>query len=98
MLEHLLESNVTFAPRVGSSAVSTVVHAILVSAAIALSATTHHAVAEPVESHLLYVAPKVETIDTTLPADMARRKMTDALRSFLSATDLNSLTLPYRHS
>jgi exosortase J len=39
---------------------------------------------------------KVETIDTTLPAEVARREMIASLRSFLGATDLNSLTMPYR--
>ena len=39
---------------------------------------------------------KVETIDTTLPAEVARREMIEALRGFLAAADLNRLTLPYR--
>ncbi len=39
---------------------------------------------------------KVETIDTTLPAELARHQMTEALRDFLAQADLNTLTKPYR--
>lgn len=39
---------------------------------------------------------KVETIDTTLPVEVARHQMIDALRGFLAAADLNVLTQPYR--
>jgi exosortase J len=39
---------------------------------------------------------KAETIDTTLPVDVARQQLSTALRSFLSSVDLNSLTKPYR--
>jgi len=39
---------------------------------------------------------KVETIDTTLPADVARHQMITDLRSFLSLVDLDGLTKPYR--
>jgi exosortase J len=39
---------------------------------------------------------RAETIDTTLPADVARQQMTSALRGFLSSVDLDSLTQPYR--
>jgi exosortase J len=37
-----------------------------------------------------------ETIDTTLPADIARQQMTVAVRTFLGSVDLDSLTQPYR--
>ena len=40
---------------------------------------------------------RVETIDTTLPAEIARQQLTTSLRSFLSSVDLNGLTKPYRH-
>jgi exosortase J len=40
---------------------------------------------------------RAETIDTTLPADVAREHMTSALRSFLASVDLDGLTRPYRH-
>ena len=40
---------------------------------------------------------RAETIDTTLPAEVARQQMTTALRSFLSSVDLDGLTQPYRH-
>jgi len=40
---------------------------------------------------------RAETIDTTLPQDVARQQMTDALRSFLASVDLDGLTQPYRH-
>jgi exosortase J len=39
---------------------------------------------------------KAETIDTTLPAEVARQQMASALRGFLSSVDLDSLTQPYR--
>jgi exosortase J len=38
-----------------------------------------------------------ETIDTTLPADVARAQMTTAIRSFVATVSLNNLTQPYRH-
>jgi len=40
---------------------------------------------------------KAETIDTTLPADVARQQMIAAVRSFVAAVDLDGLTQPYRH-
>jgi exosortase J len=40
---------------------------------------------------------RAETIDATLPLDVARRQMTGAIRSFLASTDLGGLTQPYRH-
>jgi exosortase J len=40
---------------------------------------------------------RAETIDTTLPVEVARRQMTTALQSFLASVDLDGLTQPYRH-
>jgi exosortase J len=40
---------------------------------------------------------KAETIDTTLPPEVARQQMVAAVRSFLSSVDLDGLTQPYRH-
>jgi exosortase J len=40
---------------------------------------------------------RAETIDTTLPAEVARQQMTGAVRSFLASVDLDGLTQPYRH-
>ncbi len=40
---------------------------------------------------------RAETIDTTLPLEVARKQMTGAVRSFLASTDLGGLTQPYRH-
>jgi exosortase J len=40
---------------------------------------------------------KAETIDTTLPAEVARRQMIAAVRSFVASVDLDGLTQPYRH-
>jgi exosortase J len=37
-----------------------------------------------------------ETIDTTLPADVAHQQLATAVRSFLASVDLDSLTQPYR--
>jgi exosortase J len=39
---------------------------------------------------------RAETIDTTLPAETARRELASDLTSFLSAVSLDSLTRPYR--
>lgn len=39
---------------------------------------------------------RAETIDTTLPPEVARQRMTEALRSFLASADLAGLTQPYR--
>jgi exosortase J len=41
---------------------------------------------------------RVETIDTTLPAEQARRQLSDDLTSFLSGVSLDSLTRPYRRN
>ncbi len=41
---------------------------------------------------------RAETIETTMPADAAREQMTTAVRAFLSAANLNTLTQPYRRS
>ena len=40
---------------------------------------------------------KAETIDTTLPPEVARQQMIAAVRSFLASVDLDGLTQPYRH-
>jgi exosortase J len=40
---------------------------------------------------------RAETIDTTLPVDVARQQMTAAVGTFLSSVDLDGLTRPYRH-
>jgi exosortase J len=39
---------------------------------------------------------RAETVDTTLPADVARQQLTTAVRTFLASVDLDSLTQPYR--
>ena len=41
---------------------------------------------------------RAETTETTLQPDVAREQMSVAVRSFLASVNLNSLTLPYRHS
>ena len=40
---------------------------------------------------------KAETIDTTLPAAVARQQMIDAVRSFVASVDVDGLTQTYRH-
>jgi exosortase J len=40
---------------------------------------------------------RTETIDTTLPAEVARQQLMTSMRSFLSSADLDGLTQPYRH-
>ncbi|SNT20855.1 exosortase J [Granulicella rosea] len=41
---------------------------------------------------------KVETIDTTLPVDIARKQLNGDLQAFLSAVNLDNLTKPYRRN
>ena len=41
---------------------------------------------------------RAETIDTTLPADVARSQLSAAIRTFVASVNLNNLTQPYRHS
>lgn len=41
---------------------------------------------------------RAETIDTTLPADVARAQMSTAIRTFIAFVNLNNLTQPYRRS
>ncbi len=40
---------------------------------------------------------RAETIDTTLPADVARTQLTADIRTFLASVDLKGMTQPYRH-
>lgn len=40
---------------------------------------------------------RAETLDTTLPADVARAQLTADIHTFLATVDLKSLTRPYRH-
>jgi exosortase J len=40
---------------------------------------------------------RAETIDTTMPAELARQQLMTTMRSFLSSVDLDGLTQPYRH-
>jgi exosortase J len=40
---------------------------------------------------------KAETIDTTLPPDVARQQMITAVHTFVVSVDLDGLTQPYRH-
>jgi hypothetical protein len=40
---------------------------------------------------------KAETIDTTLPPEVARQQMIAAVRAFLASIDVDGLTQPYRH-
>jgi exosortase J len=40
---------------------------------------------------------KAETIDTTLPPEVARQQMIAAVHSFVASVDLDGLTQPYRH-
>lgn len=40
---------------------------------------------------------RAETIDTTLPTEVARARLSTSVRTFLSSVNLESLTQPYRH-
>ena len=39
---------------------------------------------------------KIETLDTAMPADLARAELTEAMRSFLAGVDLSAMTRGYR--
>ena len=41
---------------------------------------------------------RAEILDTALPADLARQRLSDSVRSFLGSVSLASMTQPYRHS
>ncbi len=41
---------------------------------------------------------KVETVDTTLPVDIARKQLNGDLQAFLSSVNLDNLTKPYRRN
>ncbi|MGI4826785.1 MAG: hypothetical protein ACRYFU_01120, partial [Janthinobacterium lividum] len=41
---------------------------------------------------------KAETIDTTLPVNIARQQLSAEMASFLSTVNLDALTRPYRRS
>jgi exosortase J len=65
---------------------------------------THFVYSKPHAESLLSQNParpipillRAETIDTTLPAETARRQLQADLTTFLSAVSLDSLTMPYR--
>jgi exosortase J len=40
---------------------------------------------------------RAEIVDTSLPADLARQRLSDSVRSFLGSVSLASMTQPYRH-
>jgi exosortase J len=40
---------------------------------------------------------RAEIVDSSLPADLARQRLSDSVRSFLGSVSLASLTQPYRH-
>jgi exosortase J len=61
------------------------------------SKPTAHALLSQDPQRPIPILIKAETIDTTLPAAIAREQMITAVRSFLASTDLASLTQPYRH-
>jgi exosortase J len=60
------------------------------------SKPTSHALFSPDPQRPIPILLKAETIDTTLPQEVARQQMTAALGSFLSSVDLDGLTQPYR--
>lgn len=39
---------------------------------------------------------KAEIVDTSMPSDLARKRLTDAIRSFLGSANFDTLTQPYR--
>ena len=60
------------------------------------SKPSSHALFSPDPQRPIPILLKAETIDTTLPQEIARQQMTTTLRSFLSSVDLDGLTQPYR--
>ena len=83
MLQHLIESNVTFTPRVGSSVVSTVAHVVLISGAIALTATSRIKQIEVVDSRVHFLAPAVVP-STPLLRNASQRANASIARSAVS--------------
>jgi exosortase J len=61
------------------------------------SKPTPHALFSQDPQRPIPILIRAETIDTTLPPEVARQQMTAAVRSFLAAVDLGGLTQPYRH-
>jgi exosortase J len=39
---------------------------------------------------------KAETVDTSMPSDLAREQLTDAMKAFLASVNFDTLTQPYR--
>jgi hypothetical protein len=39
---------------------------------------------------------KVETLDAAMPADLARKELTEAMTGFLAGVDLSAMTRGYR--
>jgi exosortase J len=39
---------------------------------------------------------KAETIDTSMPSDLARKHLLDDMKAFLASADFDTLTQPYR--
>src|SRR5271156_4024935 len=61
------------------------------------SKPTPHALFSQDPQRPIPILIKAETIDTTLPAEVARQQMIAAVRSFVASVDLDGLTQPYRH-
>jgi exosortase J len=61
------------------------------------SKPTSQALFSPDPERPIPILIRAETIDTTLPAEVARQQMIAAVRSFLASVDLDGLTQPYRH-
>jgi exosortase J len=61
------------------------------------SKPTSQALFSPDPQRPIPILIKAETIDTTLPAEVARQQMIAAVRSFVGSVDLDGLTQPYRH-
>jgi exosortase J len=61
------------------------------------SKPTAHALIAQDPQRPIPILIRAETIDTTLPPQVAREQMIAAIRSFLASVDLAGLTQPYRH-
>jgi exosortase J len=60
------------------------------------SKPTPHALFSQDPERPIPILIRAETIDTTLPAEVARRQLMADIGSFLSSVDLKGLTQPYR--
>jgi hypothetical protein len=55
------------------------------------------ALISPDPERTIPILVRAEIVDSSLPADLARQRLSDSVRSFLGSVSLASMTQPYRH-